>query len=206
MRGIWNWASVGQTLMCSGTCFGMLANILTFLVAWSQNACIYLKYVPPEVCVNFVISLLWKWYAPIPGSAVSFRQSKDILTKLGWLISWSSEAALRLPGRTNTRLLSKLMNLSNLVDHLLCKTLYFCNQAWFNWILLGNPCPVTATKEPRFRVRSVLDPAGHGEHPETPMDLPWSRFSNFQPLKHEDIPTQYEDASNTLEAQFCSRS
>lgn len=118
MRGIWNWASVGQTLMCSGTCFGMLANILTFLVAWSQNACIYLKYVPPEVCVNFVISLLWKWYAPIPGSAVSFRQSKDILTKLGWLISWSSEAALRLPGRTNTRLLSKLMNLSNLVDHL----------------------------------------------------------------------------------------
>ena len=91
------------------------------------------------------------------------------------------------PGRINTRLLSKLMNLSNLVDHLLCKTLYFCNQAWFNWILLGNPCPVTATKEPRFRVRSVLDPAGHGEHPETPMDLPWSRFSNFQPLKHEDI-------------------
>lgn len=197
--------------MCSGTCFGMLANILTFLVAWSQNACIYLKYVPPEVCVNFVISLLWKWYAPIPGSAVSFRQSKDILTKLGWLISWSSEAALRLPGRTNAVLQYHVFIKANEFVQFSrplakSKTLYFCNQAWFNWILLGNPCPVTATKEPRFRVRSVLDPAGHGEHPETPMDLPWSRFSNFQPLKHEDIPTQYEDASNTLEAQFCSRS
>ena len=89
----------------------------------------------------------------------------------------------------STMFSSKLMNLSNLVDHLLCKTLYFCNQAWFNWILLGNPCPVTATKEPRFRVRPELDPAGHGGH-ETLMDLPWSRFSNFQPLKHEDIPTQ----------------
>lgn len=150
-----------------------------------------------------------------------------------WLISWISmrirnggchEASWKDQYRTRF-LLSKLINFSNSVHHLLCKTLYFCNQAWFNWILLGNPCPVTATKEPRFRVRPVLDLAGHGDHCDHWVQLetfstgpiiqnilklrwifPESRFSNFQPLKHEHIPKQYEDASDTLEAQFCSRS
>ena len=60
--------------------WGLFASILTFMVAWSHSTSIW------SMCPQFVKfeSLWWKLCARVPGSVVSFRQSKDILTKLGW--------------------------------------------------------------------------------------------------------------------------
>ena len=197
--------------MCSGTCFGMFASILTFLVAWSHNTCIYIYIYISEICApiglcQFCYITVVKMICPNPWQCCLFPTIQGHPDEAWLTHQLNFRGCPEAPWKDQCHVFIKANEFVQFSPSLALQDFVFLqsgNQAWFNWILLGNPCPVTATKEPRFRVRPVLDPAGHGGH-ETLMDLPWSRFSNFQPLKHEDIPTQYEDASNTLEAQFCS--